>query len=426
MTQQERRGWVIVASLFAVLLLIAGSGANTFGIFLPALLKAFPHWSRARVALLPSALFFSWGVSVIPVGWLLDRVEAGILMIFGAIAAGGAFLIASQSNSFSPMIVAYLLLGLGISAGTLAPAAFVLANWFEAHRGLAMGITMSGTTAGGMAMTLVANHVISDFGWRVAYVVLGLPMIVVVVPLTALVVRSRPPRAALGAARQANESARYVQMSVAQGANLLEGFEASEALRTRSFWMLVIAHFCFGLVAVGTVVHLIAYLEGLGYKAGSAALAMSILFGMGGLGKVLLGHVTDRIGARLALAADFAAAALAFLLVFGAARVLVLAVFILAFGIAAAAPVALLPLLVAESLGRKRFGVLAALTGIAGTIGATTGPVIAGRIFDITGSYAGAFELFILADAVGALATCVCQSYAQSAGIRAAPAPASA
>jgi MFS family permease len=136
--------------------------------------------------------------------------------------------------------------------------------------------------------------------------------------------------------------------------------------------------------------------------------------------------MADRIGARLALAADFAAAALAFLLVFGAARVLVLAVFILAFGMAAAAPVALLPLLVAESLGRRRFGVLAALTGIAATIGATAGPVIAGRIFDLTGGYAGAFELFILADTVGALATFVCQSYAQSAGIRAVPAPASA
>ncbi len=58
MAQHERRAWFIVASLFLVLLLIAGSGANTFGVFLPTLLKAFPHWSRARVALLPSALFF--------------------------------------------------------------------------------------------------------------------------------------------------------------------------------------------------------------------------------------------------------------------------------------------------------------------------------------------------------------------------------
>jgi len=417
MTQQERRGWFIVASLFAALFLIAGSGANTFGIFLPALLKAFPHWSRAKVALLPSALFFSWGVTVIPVGWLLDRVEARLLMIFGAIAAGGAFLIASRSNSFSPMLAAYLLLGLGISTGTLAPSAFVLANWFEARRGLAMGITMAGTTAGGMAMTLVANHVISDAGWRTAYVALGVPMIVVVVPLTALVVRSRPPR--ISAVAQPS-------MTVAQGANFLEGFEAPEALRTRSFWMLVVAHFCFGLMVVGMVVHMIAYLESLGYKASGAALAMSALFGLGGLGKVIMGYVADRIGARMALAADFAAIALAFLLVFGAARVFVLIVFILTFGIATAAPVALLPLLVAESLGRRRYGVLAALTGIAGTIGAAAGPVLAGRVFDLTGSYTGAFELFILADAVAALATFFCQSYAQSTGMSIAQASASA
>ena len=429
MTVQERRGWIIVGSLSIVLLLIAGSGANTFGVFLPTLLKAFPHWSRARVALLPSALFFAWGVSVIPVGWLLDRVEARIMIIVGAFAAAGAFLIVSQSNSLGPMLAAYSLLGLGISAGTLAPASFVTANWFEARRGLAMGITMAGTTAGGMAMTLVANYIISGSGWRAAYVALGLPMIVVVVPLAALVVRSRPPRA-LGAAQlRARESAmreRKVEMTVAQGADLLEGFEALEALRTRSFWMLVIAHLCFGLVAVGTVVHMIAYLQGLGYKAGSSALAMSILFGMAGLGKVAMGHVADRISARRALMVAFAAGALALLLVFGAANVSLLAVFILASGIVAGAPVALLPLLVAESLGRRRFGVLAALTGIAAMIGATTGPVIAGRIFDVTGGYAGAFELFILADVVGALATFACQSYAQSAGIRAAPAPASA
>jgi len=103
-----------------------------------------------------------------------------------------------------------------------------------------------------------------------------------------------------------------------------------------------------------------------------------------------------------------------------------LVVFILASGVAAGAPVALLPLLVAESLGRRRYGVLGALTGIAGTIGAAAGPVIAGRIFDITGGYAGAFELFILANVIGALAAFACQPYAQVAKISIAPAPASA
>src|SRR5260370_29259986 len=146
MAQQERRAWFIVASLFLVLFLIAGSGANTFGVFLPTLVKVFAHWSRAKTALLPSALFFSWGATVIPVGWLLDRVEARIVMIVGAVVAGAAFLIASRSNSLAPMIAAYSLLGVGISAGTLTPAPLVIANSFRAPPGLAVGITMFGPT----------------------------------------------------------------------------------------------------------------------------------------------------------------------------------------------------------------------------------------------------------------------------------------
>jgi MFS family permease len=413
MTQQERRGWLIVASLFVVLLVVFGGGYNTVAVFVPALVRAFPRWSRAQVALLPSALALSAGVSVLPIGWLLDRVEARLLMIFGAVVSGSAFLIASRASSFFPMMAAYLLLGVGISAATVLPASLVLANWFDARRGLAMGVAISGTTVGGMVMTLVASSVILGRGWRMAYIALGAPMVVVVVPLVFLTVRSRP--------------ATTVKLSVAQSAGLLEGFDTLDALRARSFWMLVIANLCFGFAAAGALVHMVAYLEGVGYQASSAALAMSFFFGCAALGKVAMGYVADRISARLALAADFAAAAAAFVMVFSAAHLMVLAVFIMLFGVAAAAPLVLLPLLVAESLGRRRYGVLGALTGIAGTIGATVGPVMAGRIFDLTGSYVGAFELFILLDIIGAVAAFACQPYAsRSSGVAIASVPASA
>jgi MFS family permease len=398
MTPQERRGWLIVASLFIVLLFVFGSGYNTVSVFVPALLRAFPHWSRAEVALLPSVLAFSAGISVLPIGWLLDRVEARLAMVSGAIASSVAFLIASGANSFFPMMAAYLLLGIGISAATVLPASLVLANWFDARRGLAMGIAISGTTVGGMVMTLVASSVILGRGWRSAYIALGLPMIVIVVPLLMLTIRSRPPRA--------------LKLRVAESAEGLEGFEMVQALHARSFWMLVIANLCFGFAAAGAVVHMVAYLEGIGYRASSAALAMSVFFGCAALGKVGMGYAADRISARLALAADFAATALAFVMVFGAAHLVVLAAFIMVCGVAAAAPLALLPLLVAESLGRRRYGTLGALTGIAGTVGATVGPVVAGRIFDTTGSYAGAFQLFIVLDIIGAVAAFACPPYA--------------
>ena len=412
-TQQEQRGWLIVASLFVVLLLVFGSGYNTVSVFVPALLKAFPRWSRAEVALLPSVLAFSAGISVLPIGWLLDRVEARVVMISGAIASGSAFLIASCANSLFPMIAAYLVLGVGITAATVLPASLVIANWFEARRGLAMGIAISGTTVGGTVMTLVASSVILGRGWRSAYIALGLPMIVIAVPLLMLTIRTRPPGAA--------------KLSVAEGAERLEGFDTPEGLHSRSFWMLVIANLCFGCAAAGAVVHMVAYLEAIGYRASSAALAMSIFFGFAALGKVAMGYVADRISARLALAADFAATAIAFIMVFGAAHLILLAAFIAICGIAGAAPLVLLPLLVAESLGRRRYGVLGALAGIAGTIGATVGPIVAGRIFDLTGSYDGAFRLFILLDIIGAFAAFACRPYAaRKSRLAIAPAQASA
>jgi len=88
----------IVVSLFVILLLVFGGGYNTVPVLLPALLKGFPHWSHQRVSILPSVLAASAGVSVLPVGWLVDRIEARIVMAIGALTVGVAFIIASQST----------------------------------------------------------------------------------------------------------------------------------------------------------------------------------------------------------------------------------------------------------------------------------------------------------------------------------------
>jgi MFS family permease len=150
---------------------------------------------------------------------------------------------------------------------------------------------------------------------------------------------------------------------------------------------------------------------GTGYKADTAALAMSILSGLSIFGKLGMGFIADRISARLTLALNFAAGALAFLLVLSVAHVFLLVVFVLVAGVALYAPVMLLPLAVAESLGRRRYGVLGALTLIAQTFGLAIGPVVAGRIFDLTGNYAGGFELFVILNAIGAVAAFACRPH---------------
>jgi MFS family permease len=175
MTRQGRHGWLIVASLFVTMLAIVGSGYATVPVFVPVLLKEF-GWSRATVSLLPSVAALTWGILVFPVGWLLDRVEARMVMLMGAAAAGIGFILASRADSFVPMFIAYMMIGVAIAAATITPAAFVVANWFGARRGLAMGVALGGTTTGGMLMTLTAGYVIAHWGWRVAYLVFAAPV----------------------------------------------------------------------------------------------------------------------------------------------------------------------------------------------------------------------------------------------------------
>lgn len=395
---QERRGWLMVASLFLVLLLVFGGGYNTVPVFIPALLRAFPAWSHQRVSILASALAASAGLGILPVGWLVDRIEARIVMVSGAIAAGAAFLIASQANALAPLIGAYVLLGFGIAAGTVLPASLVIANWFTERRGAAMGIANAGSTTGGMVMTLAAGFLIRHWSWRAAYLWIGVPMIAIAAPLIALTVRSRPPGA--------------LKLTLVQSAELLPGYEVDRAVATRTFWMIALANFCFAFAATGTAIHMVTHLEHVGYSAADAALAMSFIFGFAAIGKVMMGLIADRTSARWALAIDFMIQAVGIMLVFAIRVTVVAPIFVAVYGLTVAAPLMLLPLLTAESLGLKRFGFICGLTGLAQTFGATIGPLVSGRIFDLSSSYTAAFELCIAVNVLGALATLACKAYA--------------
>jgi sugar phosphate permease len=399
MTKRERQGWIIVACLFVTLCLVFGSGYNTAGVFFTPLLKYF-RWSRAQLSTLTGILAISAGLSAPLVGYLLDRVEARVLIVTGALAAGAAFFWASQVNSFSPMLGAYLLLGIGIGAATLLPCSMVIANWFgERNRGLAMGITFTGTSLGGAAMTLVADRSITWGGWRAGYVTLAIPMFLIVVPLVLLIVRTRPP----GASGE--------RVSVRESAGSIAGFELSEAVRTRSFWLIGASQFCYATVAAGTNLHLITYLIGLGYTRTFAASMMSLVLVMAAVGKLGMGAFADRLSARLALSLNFALAMTSMFLIFSVANPAMLYLFVLIFGLTVGAPLVLVPLLTVESLGLKRFGSIGGITGLLNTAGAAIGPIGAGRIFDMTHSYALVFQMFLVLCVLGALAAMSCRSF---------------
>lgn len=392
-TVERRQARLIAASLFIALFFLWGGAYNTGPIFLAALLKAF-GWSHARVGAIIGVLALAVGISAPIAGWLLDQIEARWVMGTGALVTVLGLLGASNSHGFTMLLGSIILVGIGLGAATWLAASLVIVNWFPDRRGMALGLVTFGMESGGMAMTFTVGSIIAIYGWRTGYFAVAVPALLLVTPLLLFFVRTRPPNA-------------NPRVAAGQPA-ALPGCEVKEALRTRAFWMLAVAEMSFGLAAGGTFHHLVAFLEGLHYSLRAATLVVSIVLGMAAVGKVAMGALGDRIGGKNALSLGFAMIAVSVPILLHAAQPAMLVLWLIIVGIAGASPVALGPLLTAETLGLKRFGTLFGWLGFALTFGLFIGPQLVGWITDVTGSYTAGYELCGMICVIGAAASFLC------------------
>jgi len=388
MSEQDKRGWAIVGALFATMFLIWGP-VNASGVFFIPVVKRF-GWSRGFLSLLVGAAPLAAGLSSPAVGWLMDRVGVHKMMIAGASMVALSFVALSRANSATEFLLIFVVLGVGITASTIIPSAIVITNWFKANRGLALGIAFAGIPLGGTGITILANYVVLHYGFRAGYFAMAVPIGLIVIPLLAAFVRTRP---------DANAGD---QVLAAAGDLAVPGLELREALRSRSFWMIAIAEVLFATAGVGIRVHLIPYLTGIGYSPTVAAGLFAVMFVFSAIGSFAIGSLADRRGGRVMLAAVFAAAAVGMAALLNAAHFAAVAAFILVFGLVRETH--LLPLVIGESLGVRRLGSILGLQALFTTFGFAAGPALAGRIFDVTGSYSGAWILFIAMALVSALA----------------------
>jgi len=332
----------------------------------------------------------------------------------GAALTALAFMFASRVNSYFPLLIANLVIAIGVTAATIIPCSLIVSNWFGARRGLALGVTFAGTSIGGMGMTMVSNYAIAWRGWRTGYVTLALPMILVVMPLVLLTVRSRPPG-----------HASAVLPSQSRSSFVLPGLEVSEAIRTRSFWLISAAQFLYACSIAGAALHLIAFLIGVGYTGNFAAGVLSAIFFLTSIGKLAMGLFADRVSARIALSTNFAFSMIGTAMLIGAAHSTALLGYVIFYGLTVGAPLVLMPMVMAESLGLRRLGSVMGITGMFATVGAAVGPVLAGHIFDVSGSYNAAFVVFVAMWLMATISILGCQPLS-AVEARLAPLPATA
>jgi MFS family permease len=375
-------GWIVVAAAFAVLFLAYGI-QYAFGLFFTALTEEF-GWSRASLSGVFSLYAAAYALLSLPAGRLTDRWGPRRVVALGGGLLGLGLALSGTVGNLGTLYGTYLLAAMGMSTAYV-PCNATVARWFEARRGLAVGLAMSGAGVGIFVCPPLVAMLLAVAGWRRAYVVLGVGLALALGLIACLFVRDPRERGLLpyGAAATARAPA---------GA-AVDGWPVARAVRHRSFGLLLAVYALTWMPVFMPLVHLVPLARDLGLSPVVGATALSML-GAGSLaGRLGLGAVSDAIGRRPALAISLGLQALAFAGLAGATDAMGLYAAAATYGVGYGAVSTLMPALVADFYGPAHAGSLVGTCfGLAGP-GSGLGPILGGWLFDVTGTYAWAFGI---------------------------------
>lgn len=388
-------GWVIVA--ISTLSLLISNGLSIGGIpvfykFVQTDLVNSGAVAQEKIQSVygigPALTFLMAGFFAPVAGFLLQRLNARMMMIIGCFILGGGILVYSQAVTAPMVYLAHILLGTSLGFVGVLVNTVLISNWFAKKRGTALGIVLTGTSFGGVLIPLISTPLIQSYGWRWAMIILSLIIWAILLPAVLIFVKNRPSDIGLlpdGETVQADENPGSDSRQMASGMTL------GEALKTPLFW---IFSFCAALIFYAIFVvsqQLNLYLQSpkIGFTAAQAANVQSLLFGLSVFGKFLYGYLSDKFSTTkvmLLSATTMFLSTLAFLK-FNDQTVYLFAVL---FGLNYGGTFVLLQLLVADYFGLREYGKILGAVTVIETIGGALGTTLTGRIAD---AYGGDFTV---------------------------------
>ena len=384
-------GWIVVAACFGVLI-VTGIEGQCQGIFLKPLEAEF-GWSRAVIASSFTAYFIAMAPTGIVMGWLFDRYGPRILLTLASFLVGGGLALCSQVNDIWDLRLFMFMAGFG--TGTCMPGVTAtVQRWFVKKRGLALGVTMSGSGIGVFVLSPIVNQLITIYGWRTTYALIGALAFVLV--LTSAFVLFRNPE-------QKGLKPYGAEESVLPTTE--KGLPLGAVIRSIAFFKLV-AIIITSMMAIQSInIHLVPYARDIGISSALAATALGTMGGFTVVGRISMGIIVDRLGWQRGLVLGNLGAGALCLLLFGVNSVWTLYLFAVFYGLFSGSLVTAQLGFIGQLFGTKY---LAQVTGLIYGISifvAAFGPTIAGFIFDIMGSYFFAFLLLIALFAAAAFVT---------------------
>jgi sugar phosphate permease len=394
-------GWYMVAASIMTNTIFSAAYFQGFGILILPIERTF-GWDRWVISAAMSLRQLESGIVSPAVGFLLDRFSARKLIFFSAVISGVGFIGLGFSTGIVTFFLFFVVISLGASGVSHAVTwPVIISRWFRRNRGLATGLAVTGPIFGS-PIVILNTQIEEAYGWRAVLFGYG-ALILVGVTLLSLFVRDRPEPYGLAPDGDPPEEGASAQRPASPSQRRLDaGLTLHAVLRTKEFWLFT--SYLSGTFAVNSAVqvHMIPYFQqDIGFSATWAAVVMSMLFILSGIGRIGGGYLLDRMDYRvvLALVAAMMGIALLYLQVLPVKTVSATLPFALMFGVSFGCLVPMRGTVGSIMFGTRTIGgVLGLLQG--GPIAAgVIGPFVMGMIFDLNGNYSVAIWGLIVVSA---------------------------
>ena len=395
-------GWYIVGAGLIINMLIGGLTMNAFGFYAAALKDEF-EWSATIFGIAAAVTRVESGLLGPIQGWMIDRFGPRSMIRLGITTTALGMILFGFLQDQATFIGFYILLSIGTSIGGFMTVSVAVVTWFERKRSRAIGFMSMGFTFGALVSALV-GIIIFGVGWREASIGTGIFLFVVGWGLSFVFVR-HPADKGLEVDGGRDVVANGAGPSVPRvNTYRHRDFTAREALRTRAFWGLGLAHGAPLMVVGMWIGHGVLHIDELpGFQASDAAVVVTVMVVTQLVGQGLSAWAGDRFPKRPLLVLCMIGHSLAGIALALATGWWMLMAFAVLNGVAWGARGTLITSLRADYFGASQFGRIMGWTSMVMMPFMTIGMLGSGILRDFFGSYDLAFIIFSIGAGTGVI-----------------------
>jgi MFS family permease len=380
--------WLVLSAV--ALAMMTASGVRTaFGVYVKPMEAEF-GWSRAALSEVAALSLLLLGAASPLAGRLADRWGPRRVIAFSIVLLGvGTISTAFARELWQVYITAGILMALGSGGAGLTAGSTVIARWFEARRGLAIGLAGAAISFGQLGIIPIAAVLTLNQGWRVSYLVLGLGLLAFVFPLVAGFIRNEPEERGLQPYGATGPLRTSIETAAIQRAGRVSLMDAT---RFPQLWLLMATQFVCGYTSLGMILtHFLPHTLEHGFTEIQASMALGVMGAMNVVGTIASGWICDRFGRCGPLATFYLLRGVSLLFLPYVWNVPSLQVWAVIFGLNYFSTVPPTTTLIVNIFGRYSVGELSGWIFFAHQVGAALGAALAGWVFEWSGTYTSAF-----------------------------------